>query len=67
MLKGNKNKEENSTEKVNILGRFFPQNEISTKDAQEVKKEQEKFEQEQKEKSQENEKSWRRMKMGYYI
>ncbi|CAF4828955.1 mitochondrial import inner membrane translocase subunit TIM50-C-like [Pieris napi] len=64
---GNKNKEGNSPEKVDILGRFFPQNELGVKDAQEVKNEQEKFEQEQKEKSQENEKSWRRMKMGFAV
>ncbi|XP_038222029.1 mitochondrial import inner membrane translocase subunit TIM50-C-like isoform X2 [Zerene cesonia] len=62
---GNKNKEDKDPEKVDILGRFFPQNNLNTKDAQEVKKEQEKFEKEQKEKSEENEKSWRRMKIGF--
>ncbi|XP_045500998.1 mitochondrial import inner membrane translocase subunit TIM50-C-like isoform X2 [Colias croceus] len=64
---GNKNKEDKSPEKVDILGRFFPQNNLNTKDAQEVKKEQEKFEKEQKEKSEENEKSWRRMKIGFAV
>ncbi|CAH2269394.1 jg16420 [Pararge aegeria aegeria] len=62
---GDKNKESKEGEKVDILGRFFPQSPPATKDAHEVQKEQEKFEQEQKEKSQENEKNWRRMKIGF--
>lgn len=64
ILLGDKNKNEKVPEKVDILGRFFPQTPGNVQDAQEVKKEQEKFEQEQKEKNQENENSWRRMKIG---
>lgn len=62
-----KTKNAKAPEKVDILGRFFPQSPLSAKDEQEVKKEQEKLEQEQKEKSQENEKSWRRMKIGFAV
>ncbi|KAG6457660.1 hypothetical protein O3G_MSEX010419 [Manduca sexta] len=61
-----KNKE-TKDEKVDILGRFFPQAPLNTEDAQQIKKEQEKFEKENKEKSEENEKSWRRMKMGFAV
>ncbi|XP_061379462.1 mitochondrial import inner membrane translocase subunit TIM50-C-like [Danaus plexippus] len=64
---GDKNKNEKVPEKVDILGRFFPQTPGNVQDAQEVKKEQEKFEQEQKEKNQENENSWRRMKIGFAV
>ncbi|CAK1542005.1 unnamed protein product [Leptosia nina] len=64
---GSKNKADKTPEKVDILGRFFPQNNLNIKDAQEVKKEQEKFEKEQEEKTQENEKSWRRMKLGFAV
>ncbi|XP_050350280.1 mitochondrial import inner membrane translocase subunit TIM50-C-like isoform X1 [Nymphalis io] len=64
---GDKKKDVKESEKVDILGRFFPQTPMSATDEQEVKKEQEKFEQEQKEKSQENEKSWRRMKIGFAV
>lgn len=51
-------------EKTDILGRFFPQAQVNSPDAQEIKKEQERFEKEKKEKSEENEKSWKRMKIG---
>lgn len=51
-------------EKTDILGRFFPQAQLNTQDANEIKKEQERFEKEKKEKSEENEKSWKRMKIG---
>lgn len=51
-------------EKTDILGRFFPQTQLNTQDANEIKKEQERFEKEKKEKSEENEKSWKRMKIG---
>ncbi|GBP58166.1 Mitochondrial import inner membrane translocase subunit TIM50-C [Eumeta japonica] len=54
-------------EKVDIIGRFFPQSSISSEDAQRIKKEQEKFEKENAEKTQDNEKSWRRMKIGFAI
>ncbi|XP_047029427.1 mitochondrial import inner membrane translocase subunit TIM50-C isoform X1 [Helicoverpa zea] len=60
------NKKEQA-EKTDILGRFFPQNPLTTEDAQAIKQEQEKFEQENKEKSEEHEKSWRRMKMGFAV
>ncbi|XP_050679404.1 mitochondrial import inner membrane translocase subunit TIM50-C-like [Leptidea sinapis] len=63
---GDKSKEQKNPEKVDILGRFFPQGQTTT-DPQDIKKEQEKFEQEQKEKNQENEKSWRRMKIGFAV
>ncbi|CAH2087669.1 unnamed protein product [Euphydryas editha] len=63
-----KKKNANEHEKVDILGRFFPQSPLSAKDEKDkVKKEQEKLEQEQREKSQENEKSWRRMKIGFAV
>lgn len=51
-------------EKSDILGRFFPQAQLNAQDANEIKKEQERFEKEKKEKSEENEKSWKRMKIG---
>lgn len=51
---------------MDILGRFFPQTPLK-EDAMAVKQEQEKFDKENKEKAEENEKSWRRMKMGYWI
>lgn len=51
-------------EKTDILGRFFPQAQLNSQDAQEIKKEQERFEKEKQEKSEENEKSWKRMKIG---
>ncbi|XP_004927544.1 mitochondrial import inner membrane translocase subunit TIM50-C [Bombyx mori] len=54
-------------EKVDILGRFFPQAPQTQVDAQQIKKEQERFEQENKEKTEENEKSWRRMKLGFAV
>lgn len=50
---------------MDILGRFFPQNTVSSEEAERVKNEQERFEKENKEKNEENEKSWRRMKIGY--
>lgn len=61
---GDKSKELKEGEKVDILGRFFPQTPTNTEDTQKIKQEQERFEKEKKEKSEENEKSWRRMKMG---
>ncbi|CAG9791082.1 unnamed protein product [Diatraea saccharalis] len=64
---GDKNKPDKGPEKVDILGRFFPQNPITSNDAQEVKKEQEQFEKENKRKTEENEKSWKRMKMGFAV
>ncbi|CAH0399342.1 unnamed protein product [Chilo suppressalis] len=64
---GDKNKHDKSPEKVDILGRFFPQNPITPNNAQEIKKEQEEFEKENKRKTEENEKSWRRMKMGFAV
>lgn len=63
IILGDKNKD-GKQEKVDILGRFFPQSPINANDAQEIKKEQEQFEKENKEKTEENEKSWRRMKIG---
>ncbi|KAL0821320.1 hypothetical protein ABMA28_005913 [Loxostege sticticalis] len=63
---GDKNKD-GKQEKVDILGRFFPQSPINANDAQEIKKEQEQFEKENKEKTEENEKSWRRMKIGFAV
>ncbi|CAB3244950.1 unnamed protein product [Arctia plantaginis] len=57
-------KKDEKPEKVDILGRFFPQ---SAEDTQAIKKEQENFEKENKEKTEENEKSWRRMKMGFAV
>lgn len=63
-ITGDKNKNAKEPEKVDILGRFFPQPTPNPKDAHEVQKEQELFEKEQKEKTEENEKSWRRMKIG---
>lgn len=51
-------------EKTDILGRFFPQAQLNAQDANEIKKEQERFEKEKKEKTEENEKSWKRMKIG---
>ncbi|KOB68936.1 Mitochondrial import inner membrane translocase subunit TIM50-C [Operophtera brumata] len=44
-------------EKVDILGRFFPQTPLNTDDAQAIKNEQERFEKENKEKAEENQKS----------
>ncbi|XP_034833442.1 mitochondrial import inner membrane translocase subunit TIM50-C-like [Maniola hyperantus] len=64
---GDKTKDSKEAEKVDILGRFFPQSPPSGRDAEDVQKEQEKFEQEQKEKSKENEKNWRRMKIGFAV
>ncbi|CAH0718111.1 unnamed protein product, partial [Brenthis ino] len=64
---GDKNKNAKEPEKVDILGRFFPQPTPNPKDAHEVQKEQELFEKEQKEKTEENEKSWRRMKIGFAV
>ena len=64
MVLGDKNKTAKEPEKVDILGRFFPQSTPSQKDAQEIQQEQQKFDEEQKEKTEENEKSWRRMKIG---
>ncbi|KAM3960457.1 mitochondrial import inner membrane translocase subunit TIM50-C-like [Aphomia sociella] len=54
-------------EKVDILGRFFPQAPINSDDAQVIKKEQEEFDKENKEKTEENEKNWRRMKIGFGV
>ncbi|KAI8434449.1 hypothetical protein MSG28_012472 [Choristoneura fumiferana] len=62
---GDKNKQ--PAEKVDILGRFFPQNTVSSEEAERVKSEQERFEKENKEKNEENEKSWRRMKIGFAV
>ncbi|CAH2049052.1 unnamed protein product, partial [Iphiclides podalirius] len=64
---GQQNKSESEPEKVDIIGRLFPKSPLNSADAQEIKKEQERFEKENKEKSEENEKSWRRMKMGFAI
>ncbi|XP_072938286.1 mitochondrial import inner membrane translocase subunit TIM50-C-like [Epargyreus clarus] len=61
-----KTKDAKPTEKVEILGRLFPQAQIN-QDAQEIKKEQEKFEKENQEKAEENAKSWNRMKMGFAV
>ncbi|XP_060804452.1 mitochondrial import inner membrane translocase subunit TIM50-C [Amyelois transitella] len=60
-------KKEIKAEKVDILGRFFPQAPLSSEDAQVIKKEQEQFDKENKEKTEENEKSWRRMKIGFGV
>ncbi|KAI5651404.1 NLI interacting factor-like phosphatase domain-containing protein [Phthorimaea operculella] len=59
--------EAGKNEKVDILGRFFPQSGMDIAGAQELKKEQEDFEKEQKEKEQEKEKSWRRTKIGFAV
>ncbi|XP_063367787.1 mitochondrial import inner membrane translocase subunit TIM50-C-like [Cydia amplana] len=62
---GDKNKQP-TPEKVDILGRFFPQNPV-VDEAQKIKSEQENFDKENKEKTEENEKSWRRMKIGFAV
>ncbi|XP_026749884.2 mitochondrial import inner membrane translocase subunit TIM50-C-like [Galleria mellonella] len=63
---GNK-KDLKSGEKVDILGRFFPQAPLNSDDAQSIRKEQEQFDKENKEKTEENERSWRRMKFGFGV
>ncbi|XP_053611826.1 mitochondrial import inner membrane translocase subunit TIM50-C-like isoform X2 [Plodia interpunctella] len=63
----NIDKKDRQPEKVDILGRFFPQAPLSSEDAQTIKKEQEQFDKENKEKNEENEKSWKRMKIGFGV
>ncbi|XP_068622602.1 mitochondrial import inner membrane translocase subunit TIM50-C [Battus philenor] len=61
------NKGDADPAKVDIIGRLFPKAVLNADDAQEIKKEQEKFEKENKEKSEENQKSWKRMKIGFAV